>query len=164
MRLLQPVAPTSAACGVDAARMQADGAALRAPLPPVVHPERHDCERRRSTAISVRLAVRHASDTPHPSPALPGPFTVFNCADEKSLLQKWFSHMREVRRSGHDRVRGGQGPGWAWRVPSCVRSGGVPHAVQHRRRPSGPLDTLCLALRRGVPRPPMCTSPTAVSH
>lgn len=28
----------------------------------------------------------------------PGPFHVFNCADEAACLRKWFDHMREVRR------------------------------------------------------------------
>lgn len=41
---------------------------------------------------------------PPPCPLLcpllcpPGPFHVFNCANEAACLRKWFDHMREVRR------------------------------------------------------------------
>lgn len=34
-----------------------------------------------------------------PRPEYPGPFTVYNVADEQALLKKWFSHIREVRPS-----------------------------------------------------------------
>ena len=33
-------------------------------------------------------------------PPPPGPFHVFNCANEAACLRKWFDHMREVREEG----------------------------------------------------------------
>ena len=50
--------------------------------------------------LIVNRAVVGADIAPFeysPKPEFPGPFQIFNEADEKATLQRWFVHMAEVR-------------------------------------------------------------------
>ena len=40
------------------------------------------------------------SPPPPPQPEYPGPFTVFNEADEAGLLRRWFDHMKQASDDG----------------------------------------------------------------
>jgi DNA polymerase epsilon subunit 1 len=51
--------------------------------------------------LIVNRAVVGADIAPFeytPKPEFPGPFRIFNEADEKATLQRWFTHMSEARR------------------------------------------------------------------